>query len=125
MLPLIRPHQDVVVLRGDTGELHRYDVVLYKRKNGSYILHRILDINPKEYIMCGDNQFVKEHGIQRDQILGVMEGFYRGEKKYISVRSRGYRVYTRIWCFSLRLRRAMLFGMRVGRKIKRCFQREA
>lgn len=123
MLPLIRPQCDVVLLRRDMSEIGKYDVVLYKRKNGKYILHRILGQNEKGYILCGDNQYIKEYGIQKEQILAVMKGFYRGEKRYIDIQSKGYRIYSKFWCCSLTLRRIFLFGMRVIGKIKRCVKR--
>lgn len=123
MLPLIRPQCDVVLLSRDTSEIGKYDVVLYKRKNGKYILHRILGQNEKGYILCGDNQYIKEYGIQKEQILAVMKGFYRGEKRYIDIQSKGYRIYSKFWCCSLTLRRIFLFGMRVIGKIKRCVKR--
>lgn len=123
MLPLIRPQCDVVLLSGDTSQIGKYDVVLYKRKNGKYILHRILGQNEKGYILCGDNQYIKEYGIQKEQILAVMKGFYRGEKRYIDIQSKGYRIYSKFWCCSLILRRIFLFGMRVIGKIKRCVKR--
>lgn len=123
MLPLIRPQCDVVFLSRDTSEIGKYDVVLYKRKNGKYILHRILGQNEKGYILCGDNQYIKEYGIQKEQILAVMKGFYRGEKRYIDIQSKGYRIYSKFWCCSLTLRRIFLFGMCVIGKIKRCVKR--
>ena len=58
-----------------------YDVVLYKRDNGKYILHRIIDVDSNGYVMCGDNQFIKELVRKKKQILAVMTGFYR-DKKY-------------------------------------------
>lgn len=123
MLPLIRPQCDVVLLSRDTSEIGKYDVVLYKRKNGKYILHRILGQNEKGYILCGDNQYIKEYGIQKEQILAVMKGFYRGEKRYIDIQSKGYRIYSKFWCCSLTLRRIFLFGIRIIGKIKRCVKR--
>lgn len=123
MLPLIRPQCDVVLLSRDTSQIGKYDVVLYKRKNGKYILHRILGQNEKGYILCGDNQYIKEYGIQKEQILAVMKGFYRGENRYIDIQSKGYRIYSKFWCCSLTLRRSFLFGMRVIGKIKRCVKR--
>lgn len=55
MLPLICPQCDVVLLNRDTSQIGRYDVILYKRNNGKYILYRILGKNEDGYILCGDN----------------------------------------------------------------------
>ena len=49
MLPLIRPDRDTVVIKRRIPK--KYDVVLYKRDNGKYILHRVLKIKDKEYAL--------------------------------------------------------------------------
>ena len=53
MLPLLRPNRDVVILENNLKP-EIYDVVLYKRDNGKYILHRIIDVDSNGYVMCGD-----------------------------------------------------------------------
>ena len=57
MMPLLRQHRDVMVIgRVPKGErLKKYDAPLYKRRNGQYILHRILEVREKDYVVCGDN----------------------------------------------------------------------
>ena len=117
MLPLIRPNRDVVVLKNNL-EPQKYDVVLYKRANGKYILHRILDVLPDSYVLCGDNQWVREYGIKREQILAVMEGFYRDDK-YISRDIKSYRLYVKVWCLSLTCRRMILLVNNMINKIRR------
>lgn len=99
MQPLIRPNCDTVILKklGQDTILGIYDVVLYKRKNEIYVLHRILGKNQAGYILCGDSQTQKEYGIQREQILAVLEGLYRG-KWYIDCHKLFYRFYIKLWC---------------------------
>lgn len=115
MLPLIRPGKDVVVLKRVQELPEKYDVVLYRRANGKYILHRILDVKEEGYILCGDGQYVKEYKVHREQILGVMEGFYRN-KTYVDVKSKGYRLYTRLWCMSLGVRKILLLSAALERR---------
>ena len=57
MLPMLRDGEDVVVLKSAEGRrLHLFDVPLYRRDNGQYVLHRVLDFcRDGCYIMCGDN----------------------------------------------------------------------
>ena len=57
--------------------------------------------------MCGDNQWVLEYGIKEEQIIAVSKGFYRDER-YISNSNVIYKLYCRLWCFSLRLRKLAL-----------------
>ena len=102
MLPMLRQGTDSVVLSPLPETLRKFDIPLYRRDNGKYILHRIVGAgNP--YICMGDNQFRKEPGIRRDQMIAVVTAFYRGEKR-CSVRSFGYRIYCWVWYYSRYLR---------------------
>lgn len=71
MNPTIYEDKDCVVLV-QADEPARYDIVLYKRKSGRFILHRIMKIKDGNYTMCGDNQYIFEEGIKREQILAVV-----------------------------------------------------
>lgn len=118
MLPLIRPQKDVVILEKQQEPPKKYDVVLYKRDNGTYILHRVLGKDDTGYVLCGDNQAVKEYRIQEKQILAVLTSFYRGEKK-IEMKSNRQRLYATVWCSSLTMRKLIFFGRRIINKLRR------
>ena len=53
--------------------------------------HRIIKVQPSSYTLCGDNTYTFETGIMKEQILGVMTGFYR-KSTYISCNRAGYRL---------------------------------
>lgn len=94
MMPLLRQRIDTVKLI-KPDHLSALDVVLYERLDGTYVLHRLIKIEKDgTYTMCGDNQYILEHGIKYDQIIGKMEGFYRGEK-YIPVTDKDYLRYVK------------------------------
>ena len=94
MLPLIRETVDTVKLVKPDRELKKYDVVLYQRpQTGVYVLHRIIKVRKDSYDLCGDNQVVVEHGVKRDWIIGVMEGFFRDEE-YIPITDKKYIKYS-------------------------------
>lgn len=106
MLPMLRDGKDVVVLKKPDGRLHLFDVPLYRRDNGKYVLHRVIDfLNDGSYVMCGDNQFALEKGIRDDQIIAVMTAFYRKGKAY-TPRTFRYRLYVNFWFYSRPFRRA-------------------
>lgn len=108
MYPMLRHRRDSVhLVKYDMQSLKKYDLPVYKRKNGEQVMHRCMGKNDKGYIMCGDNQWFLEYGITDDRIIAVVKGFYRDEK-YISVDNPIYKLYCRIWCISLRLRRYAL-----------------
>ena len=56
MYPLIQPH-DLLVIEAVKKPLRQFDIPLYKRDNGRYVLHRIMRIENGEYLMCGDNRY--------------------------------------------------------------------
>lgn len=110
MLPMLRDGEDVVVLVKPKGRLHLFDVPLYRRSNGTYVLHRIVNFDADgSYVMCGDNQFELEHGITDEDIIGVMTVFYRKGKAY-RVNSLKYRLYVNFWYYTRFFRHLYRFG---------------
>lgn len=98
MLPMLRQGVDSVVLSPLPDQLRKYDVPLYQRDNGKYILHRIVAVG-ETYTCIGDNQFDLERGVRQDQMIALVTGFYRGDK-FHSVTEPGYRLYCRFWHYS-------------------------
>lgn len=96
MLPLLRERKDVIYLKKNSGRLSRYDVALFRRENGRYVLHRVKEVREKDYVFIGDNQIREEEGIRDSQIVGVMEGYVRNGK-YRTVEDPRYRAYVTIW----------------------------
>lgn len=98
MLPMLRQRRDLIIVEPrPQGRCRRYDVVLYKRPSGQYVLHRILKVRKQDYVLCGDNRAIPEYGVQEDWILGVLTGFVR-DGKQISVMDWRYRCYVHLWC---------------------------
>ena len=117
MLPLLRQGRDLFVVRKkDASERCCIgDVVLYRRPPESYVLHRIAEVRPNDYVMLGDNCINREYGIKDEDILGVMTGFIRDGKEY-SVTDKGYRAYSYIW---LHTSQARIFCTRAVLRTKR------
>ncbi len=93
MLPLLRQGKDLFTVRRKGPERCRVgDVVLYKRGD-AYVLHRIIEVRPEEYVILGDNCAVKEYGIRDADILGVMTDYVRSGKEH-NISERGYRLYS-------------------------------
>lgn len=95
MLPMLRQGKDKVILSPVTGRLKKYDLPLYQRDSGQYVLHRIVGVG-ETYTCIGDNQYALEHGIRQDQIIAVVTAFTR-EDREIPVTDLGYRIYCRLW----------------------------
>lgn len=98
MLPMLRQGLDTVTISPPPEKLRKYDLPLYRRDNGKYILHRVIAVGDT-YTCLGDNQFAKEYGVRHDQIIGLVTEFTRGEKP-VSVKAWHYRLYCRLWAFS-------------------------
>ena len=96
MLPMLKDGRDQVILSSLPAKLKKYDLPLYRRKHGQYVLHRIVKVK-NGYTCMGDNQFAPEPGVQDDQMIGIVTGFVRKGKEY-SVGCLYYKMYCRIWC---------------------------
>jgi len=121
MRPTIYGGRDQVVLSALPEKLRKYDLPLYRRDNGQYVLHRILKVG-ESYTCIGDNQYEYEEGVRQDQMLALAKGFIR-KGKYHSVDSVSYKCYCRFWhytrflrhfwywlCGGIKRRTAKLFG---------------
>lgn len=95
MLPMLRQGRDKVVLAPISGKLKKYDIPLYQRDDGHFVLHRIVEVG-ETYTCIGDNQHELERGIRHDQVIAVVTAFTRDDRE-IPVISFPYRVYSRAW----------------------------
>lgn len=109
MLPMLREGRDSVVLSPPPKKLRPFDLALYRRDSGAYVLHRITAVG-QTYTCMGDNQFVSEHGLRHDQIIALVTGFRRNGRDH-SVTEPGYRLYCFLWHYSRPLRRFWRRGL--------------
>ncbi len=96
MLPLLVNHRDIAYIE-PAGTIRRLDVVLFRRKNGQLVLHRVLKCQPNgtHYLVAGDNDTNTEC-VEREQILGVMTAFCRNGKTTKTTAIR-HRLYKHLW----------------------------
>ncbi|MDP4121103.1 MAG: S24/S26 family peptidase [Bacillota bacterium] len=105
MLPLLHEGIDTVTLSSAKSKLKKYDLPLYKRKNGAFVLHRVVKVTKDDgYIMCGDNQFYPEYGITDKQIIGIVKRIGKPNKT-IYVNTFRYKLYCRFWVNTRFIRR--------------------
>ena len=115
MLPMLRQGIDSVVFSPLPEKLKKYDLPLYQRQNGQYVLHRIVKVGDT-YTCIGDNQLAYEPELRHDQMIALVTEFYRGEKRH-TVTELPYRLYCRLWHHSRWLRRIWRAGVRRLRKL--------
>lgn len=122
MRPLIRQDRDLLIIEKPNGRLKKYDVPLYKRDSGQYVLHRVLKVRDSDYVICGDNRYSKEYGITDRHIVGVLTAVVRDGKE-IPITDWRYRIYVHLWCDFFPLRafiiKAKHFPKWLKRKLKR------
>lgn len=118
MLPMLRERRDTVLLCSPAERPpQKYDVVLYRRSNGQFWLHRIVGREGGGgFSLCGDNQFRVERGVRPEQIAGVLIKFTRGERE-IAVDSPLYRGYAAVWTACRPVRGAVMRGLHWARRV--------
>ncbi len=102
MLPMLRQGLDAVELGPCPGKLKKFDLPLYQRRDGQYVLHRIVRARDT-YTCIGDNQYRQETGITQAQIIGVVTAFFREGKRW-EVTDWRYWLYCRLWHYSRPMR---------------------
>lgn len=118
MHPTFRSGKDTVYLRPVTDSLRKGDVILYRRENGQYILHRIVSVpNQGRFVCSGDNQIQPEQ-VRTEQVAGVVTEFSRAGRR-CTVRHPGYRVWVWIWTALFPVRKPFLSVRRVFGYLRR------
>ena len=114
--PLLRERLEAtVVLTVTLGpvpeRLRRGEVLLYRRADGSYVLHRLTGFGQDgTLVFCGDRQTEPERGIRPEQVIARAVAFER-KGHFFTRRAPGYRVYCALWP-RLRWCRQAIFHLR-------------
>lgn len=118
MRPMLRNRRDTIIVEPLHGRrLRRFEVPLYRRGD-AYVLHRCVEVHPSSYTMLGDNCLNKEPGIPDERVIGVLTGFYRGDKQ-VNMDGFPYRAYVRVWYALYPLRRCAMHARALAGRVKR------
>ncbi len=110
MFPLLIQGRDsVVIAKCDTAK--KGDIIFYRRDDGHFVLHRIIGKDENGYILCGDNQVLKEYGICNKHIIGIVKYINRKRKNF-SVEKISYKICSHLWIILLPIRNIILFPIR-------------
>ena len=75
MKPMLRNRRDrVVLLPVKDKVLKKWDVPIYHRPDGKYILHRIIAVRDDHYVIRGDNTYAKEY-VPKEWVLGIFSEY--------------------------------------------------
>ncbi len=95
MRPLLSERKTHITI-SPLGKAKNGDILLYIRKNGTYVLHRCIKQDERFYYMRGDNTYGLER-IEKEQAVGVVTHIYR-KGRYFDVKKNGaYRAYVVLW----------------------------
>ena len=95
MLPLFNENDTTVIL-AKSGVFRKNDIVLYKREDGRFVLHRIYKKKSTNCTMLGDHQTSLEKGVLENQIICKVKEYRRNNKTY-SLTNFKYKVYVFLW----------------------------
>ena len=116
MRPLLHENRDLVVIEVPQGRLKKHDVALYRR-GPQYVLHRVVEVLPDSYLIRGDNTYALEH-VPDSAVIGVLTGVNR-KGTYFEVTDRNYQRYVRLWCAAYPVRKVLIPGVRLVRRVAR------
>ena len=106
MRPLLKAGRDTVELV-KCKDAKKGDIIFYLRDNGQFVLHRIVGTDEKGYVLCGDNQWYLEKGINDEHIIAVVKSITR-KGKLIEVTSLTYKAYSNLWMAILPVRKFII-----------------
>lgn len=106
MYPTLIEQRDSVFLERKS-KYKKYDIILYKRGNGHYVLHRIVGTKNGNFKLCGDNQTDIEYPIHENQIIAAATALERSGS-IIRPNDFKYNLLVHIWTNFIFLRPFMM-----------------
>lgn len=120
MYPFLRDGIDSVELsKTDIRWIRRGDIVLARRDDGAYVLHRVWSRDMDAFYMVGDAQMWIDGPYRSDQLIAAVHRLWRKERE-VSCKAITWRVLTTIWLWIRPFRGIVA---RVGGKFKRLVKR--
>lgn len=112
MYPTIRNGLDKVTLVKAPEKLQKYDLPFYIRKNGQFVLHRVVSVEEDgTYTCCGDHQWVLEKGLKQEQFFGIVTEIVRNGKR-ITTDNPAYLRWVHFWVWFLPARKSLILFCR-------------
>ncbi len=103
MSPFLIHRRDTVYLSRLTRPVKKGDILLYRRDNGAYVLHRVWKTDSTGFTMVGDAQTEPEPGIRPEQVIAIVTSAVCGGKRQAPGSFR-WEFYEKIWIRAVPLR---------------------
>ena len=108
MMPFLRSEKDSVLLK-EIGDVQQYDVVLFKTNPEHIALHRIVNCDNGTFTIIGDNQYVFDRNIKKEDLIAKAVEFHRGK---LCMNEKFIRVSGMLWFKTFPLRNFIRRGLR-------------
>lgn len=121
MLPFLADRRDSVIIARVDSELKKGDIVIFQRKTGEYIMHRICraDKAAKQYYLVGDAQSIVEGPVGEEQIFGVITSVCR-KGKWVKPGDMCWWFYDKVWGMMRPFRmKLLLMLLKIRRAVKK------
>lgn len=106
MSPFLAHGRDTVHLSKMTSPPKRGDMILYRRDNGRYVLHRVYQVGTAACTMVGDAQTKLEPDIRPEQMLAIVTAVSR-KGKLLQKGSFWWDFFEKVWIRMVPLRPAV------------------
>ena len=113
LTPILHDRRDTVVLSVPQN-IKKYDIVLHKRANGQYILHRIIKKKGNTLTIAGDFETEKEYPVYTDAVIAKVTAFVRNGKSY-TPDDFVIKLYSFLWVLIFPFRHKVLYLLNVLR----------
>ena len=107
MDPFLVHGRDTVFLTKWQPPAKRGQMLLYRRSNGQYVLHRVYKAGERELQLIGDGQLTVEPGIRPEQVLAIVSAVRR-KGKLVKPSHPVWLFYEKIWIRLIRGRGRLL-----------------
>ncbi|RIA75633.1 signal peptidase I [Anaeroplasma bactoclasticum] len=90
MLPMLKTGDLVTIKKVES--LQKGDIVLFRRFDESFVLHRIIRVNNDSYDIVGDHQGIVEKNVLFGQMIGVVISYNKNGKEH-HMKNLRYKIY--------------------------------
>lgn len=120
MWPFLCHGRDRVILASCAPEnLKVGDILLFRTKQGNYLLHRVTALKANQFQTTGDGNFFRDGWFENECIIGRVDYFIRNGK-HIDCHSLKYRILYHFWMVLFPFRRLLFaFWFRIRKYIRK------
>lgn len=121
MYPFLKEGIDSVeLMKPDFNKLKKLDIVLIKRRNGVYVLHRVCRKQDDCFYMVGDNQVYVEGPLYPEQLVAVVSAVIKNGR-YIPSTSYQLLIPAGIWMLIFPFRRFIFKAFSKAKQVLKWF----